>query len=101
MDRDYGMFGKYDVVLGARVYADPAAGVFVSLGEYETTYRLDEPEYTDGDSTTDPEELSYIELDAKSWAIDMAEDFGYNGRGEQALYVDLVASPFFYDDDVL
>lgn len=101
MDRDYGMFGKYDVVLGTRIYADPQAADFVSLGEYETSYRLDEPEYTDGDATTDESELNYIELDNKQWGIDMAEDFGYNGRGEQSLYTELVASPYFYDDDAI
>jgi hypothetical protein len=44
MDRDYGMFGLYEVKLGARVYADATVTDPVNLGEFDTTYELYEPD---------------------------------------------------------
>lgn len=100
MDRDYSMFGQYDVVIGSRVYASDVDTTFASLGEYETQYYLEEPEYDDGNETS-PEELSYHEIDYKTWDINVAEDLGFNGRGEQSMYTELVTSPYFYDDDLI
>ena len=40
MDRDYGMFGEYDVKLGARVYADTTVTTPTSVGEFNTDYWL-------------------------------------------------------------
>lgn len=102
MDRDYTMFGEYDVIMGTRVYTDATTDTApISLGEFETKYFLEEPEYTDGDSTTSDEDLMYVELDYKTWDINVSEDLGFNGRGTQNVYTELIASPYFYDDDVL
>ena len=51
MDRDYGMFGVYEVKLGARVYADTTVTAPVSLGEWDTEYTLTEPDYESGANT--------------------------------------------------
>lgn len=71
MDRDYGMFGLYEVKLGARVYADATVMDPVNLGEFDTTYELDEPDYDSGDFETDPSELNYMTIDHKQWDINV------------------------------
>ena len=66
MDRDYSMFGQYDVKLGARVYSDTTVTAPVSLGQWDTEYTLSEPDYTSGEATeTDYSELNYMEIDQK------------------------------------
>lgn len=99
IDRDYSIFGMYDVKLGSRVYASTAATDFVSLGEYDTTYMLEEPEYES--STTSLDELNYLPIDHKSWDIDVKTDLGFDGRGSQNLYIELIASPLFTEDDIV
>lgn len=42
-----------------------------------------------------------MEIDQKTWDIDVKEDLGYDGRGTQHIYVELIASPYFYDDDIV
>jgi len=102
MDRDYGMFGIYSVKMGARVYADASVTAPVSLGQWDTEYELAEPDYESGDNIeTDYAELNYMEIDQKTWDIDVKEDLGYDGRGSQHIYIELIASPYFYDDDIV
>ena len=42
-----------------------------------------------------------MEIDQKTWDIDVKEDLGYDGRGSQHIYIELIASPYFYDDDIV
>jgi hypothetical protein len=100
MDLDYSIFGAYEVKLGARVYATYDVTQPVSLGEWDTEYTLDEPEYNES-GTTDETELNYMEIDSKTWNIDVKEDLGSDGRGEQRIYIELIASPYIYDDDIV
>ena len=102
MDRDYSMFGQYDVKLGARVYSDATVTAPVSLGQWDTDYTLSEPDYTSGEATeTDYSELNHMEIDQKSWDVDVKDDLGYDGRGSQHIYIELIASPYIYDDDIV
>jgi len=72
IDRDYGIFGEYDVKLGTRVFTSDTD--FTSLGEFSTTYYLEEPEYN-YDATAVAEELSYVFIDHKEWSIDVEDIF--------------------------
>ena len=94
------MFGEYEVKLGARVYADATVTTPVSVGEFNTEYWLAEPVYEEA-GETDASELNYMEIDQKSWDIDVKEDLGFDGRGQQHIYIELIASPYVYDDDLV
>jgi hypothetical protein len=74
IDRDYGIFGEYDVKLGTRVFTSMSDTEFTSLGDFSTTYYLEEPEYH-VDETAAEEELSYVYIDHKEWSIDVEEIF--------------------------
>jgi hypothetical protein len=74
IDRDYGIFGEYDVKLGTRVFTSMSDTEFTSLGDFDTTYYLEEPEYF-FDETAVAEELSYQYIDHKEWSIDVEEIF--------------------------
>ena len=94
------MFGEYDVIMGTRVYTTSADTEFASLGEHVSSYYLEEPEYDSGDETTEGE-YYYFGLDDKTWDIDVKEDLGFEGRGEQRMFTELIVSPAFSDDDIL
>jgi len=61
IDRDFSMFGSYSATLGARGYFSDGTTAFVTLGEQEFSYMLEEPRYAemeyDDDETT---EIEYI-----------------------------------------
>lgn len=94
------MFGEYDVIMGTRVYTTSADTEFASLGEHVSSYYLEEPEYDSGDETTEGD-YYYFGLDDKTWDIDVKEDLGFEGRGEQRMFTELIVSPAFSDDDIL
>lgn len=96
LDRDYSIFGEYDVTLGTRVFTSDTD--FTSLGDFATSYYLEEPTY---EYNEDEDELEYVTVDYKQWAIDVEEDFGEQGRGVQDIYVDFVISKNFAVADVL
>lgn len=98
-DRDYEMFGEYEVKFGCRVYANANSASWVSLGEFDTEYFLEEPDYEDFGENQTAEELFYQEIDFKNFEIDVKEDLGFDGRGEQRVYIELIASEMFYVDD--
>lgn len=94
------MFGEYDVIMGTRVYSTSADTEFASLGEHASTYILDEPEYNSGEETSE-DDYYYFELDDKTWDIDVKQDLGFDGKGEQRMYTELIVSPKVSDDDIL
>ena len=42
-----------------------------------------------------------MEIDQKTWDINLKEVLNINGRGAQHIYVELIASPYVYDNDIV
>lgn len=102
IDRDWGMFGEYEVKLGARVYASETAATFAPVGEFATTYDLVSPDYeTDTNLQADEEEYMHSTIEEKEWDVDVEKALGYDGRGEQRLEIELIASPYVTEDDIV
>lgn len=103
IDRDFGMFGEYNVTTGIRVYSSAAATDFISLGEQSFQYTLNEPSYAGQDEASDSEKF-YYGLAEKEWELDIGSAIGvsdYYAHSEQRVYTDFIVSPNYKDKDIL
>ena len=104
IDRDYSIFGDYEVTLGARGYASADFDTeFVSLLEEETDFFLEESFYDSGNDyeESDEDSLYLFDIDSKTWSIDVEADFDIKGRGEQTMKTELMVSASAAEDDIL
>lgn len=49
----------------------------------------------------DEDDLYFFEVDYKDWTIDVEDDFGIKGRGEQTIWTELIVSASATQDDIL
>lgn len=101
-ERDYDTFGEYQVKLGSRKYADPSSSGWTSFGQFDTSYYLAEPDYEElagGEEAF--QEFHHTEIEFKNFDIDVAQDLGFNGRGQQSVYVELLSNEMVFVDDMV
>ena len=103
IDRDFGMFGQYNVTTGIRVYPSASSSDFISLGEQSFQYTLNEPSYAGQDEAADYEKFYYA-LAEKEWDLNIGEAIGvsdYYAHSQQRVYTDFIVSPNYKDKDIL
>jgi hypothetical protein len=73
INRDHGIFGEYEVTMGARIYENENSATFTSLNQKDFTYYLEEPTYDYGDEEPAEDDLFEKELEDKSYKVDITK----------------------------
>ena len=106
--RDYAMFGAYTAKLGVRAYKTDNVTPYVTLGEHEFSYMLEEPEYAemeyDEDDTTTADDFIWNHLLEKEMKLNVTKalnDASATGKAQQRLYAGFLVNPNYGVDDLI
>ena len=106
--RDYAMFGAYTAKLGVRGYFFDDVTPYVTLGEHEFSYMLEEPEYAemeyDEDDTTAADDFIWNHLLEKEMKLNVTKalnDASVTGKAQQRLYAGFLVNPNYGVDDLI